>query len=200
MAEFVLIFLLKGNDMRSLLIAGLGLCLILSTTCPVYAGEYEKIRNGEAGAPDGGDGVAEGVVGVYRFTDCVEPPEPEGSSVLRANGSRRLLTRAEAVRRHNAHVEAVNAYFQCLSDEAERDISAHYKAVSAALDARQTETLNRLNARADALNRLPLDRLSRSGRGLDVAPRSGGQRGLDLAPTSPPVLDEQLLGGSDNDE
>lgn len=173
-----------GKIMRKIITAFVCFWVILAQLQTLVAGEYEKLAGSDAGT-----------AGIYRFTDCIEPDIPEVPAGAR-------LLRGEAIRQHNIHVDAVNIYFECLAAEAERDLNAHHKAVEAALVHRQNVLTRRLDDRLAVIEARSVraNRRGARGRSPDRPPEiDPDRRGLDLGPARPRSVDDQLLGGDDED-
>ena len=82
----------------------------------------------------------------YAFTICKKPDAPVLATDRRLSGAVTRKARNRAIIQYNAHVEAVNAYLKCVSDEARADLDAYYAAVTATLQREQAHVLGRADA------------------------------------------------------
>jgi len=89
--------------------------------------------------------------GSYRFEACASPAEPDLGVDPALKGRDFVKARNAAVARYNAYVGQIDAYLACITGEAERDLLAHYAAVSAALEAEQASVIGRADALRAAL-------------------------------------------------
>ncbi len=108
------------------------------------------VLSGTIGAADAGEFTPIGEGGRYEFTECVEPVPPTIDEKRQRRMRRAPRARASAFRAYNAYVDELNAYFECMQVEADKDVRAYFNAVEAAFEDRQTKGL----AEAERLQRL----------------------------------------------
>jgi len=113
--------------MRLFLLAG---AAMLAAT-PASAGAF-------SGAAPGG--------AQYSFTECARPAAPDIAVDKALKGRARVAARNAAVVRHNQYVGAVNAYFQCIAGEAERDMKDLSRAIQSAVESEQAAFMRDLEA------------------------------------------------------
>ena len=114
----------------------LSVCVILGQVAGAQAGEFTPI--GESG-------------GFYSFTECVAPVEPDVAIDPSLKGRRQTRAFNRKLKAYNAYVGEANAYLQCLSDEAGRDLQTYYNAVTATFETRQSKTIAGIEAMRRAL-------------------------------------------------
>jgi len=73
----------------------------------------------------------------YRFDSCTEPDKPLIRLDPAKTGNASVKDYNRQVTRLNAYLAEVQAYMDCLTEEANRDITAYFEAVNAALDERE---------------------------------------------------------------
>lgn len=94
--------------------------------------------------------VGEG--GQYAFTDCPEPVAPSFDDAALRKIKRAPRARARAFKAYNAYVDELNAHFECLRVEADKDIQGYFAAVEAAFEDRQNKGLATADGLRDLLN------------------------------------------------
>ncbi len=73
----------------------------------------------------------------YRFDTCSEPDKPLIRVDPAKTGNASVKDYNRQVTRLNAYLAEVQTYMDCLTEEANRDLTAYYEAVNAALDERE---------------------------------------------------------------
>jgi len=121
--------------------------------------------------------------GNYAFTECVKPEAPVLKIDRSQKGRKALSAHNANVRRYNEYVASANNYMGCLTAEADRDIQAHFKVVSASLETEQQETILGLE-----------DMLVEIETTMPVTPKT--KPGNSAAE----AVESELLGGSDEPE
>ncbi len=116
------------------LVAAASSGLLLSTQAAI-AGEYTPI--GKTG-------------GQYSFTDCPKPVSPTLKLDTARLGRGAVRDYNAQVAKFNSYIADVQAYMDCLSAEADRDLETYYKAVSVSLEAQQV----RMQDESDKLRRV----------------------------------------------
>lgn len=111
-----------ANVMRIFLGLGVAFCLVT----PAISGEFTDI--GDAG-------------GRYTFTGCTKPQPPELRSDPTLKGRKAQQAINLNFSRYNGYVDAVNAYLNCISLEADRDLKAFNQAVNTTFEASQNDVI-----------------------------------------------------------
>ncbi|MEO0399132.1 MAG: hypothetical protein AAF224_06860 [Pseudomonadota bacterium] len=78
---------------------------------------------------------------IYVFKECAAPTPFVIDEEEAERLSRRPRERSRALRRYDVYVAALNAYFECMQEEAQTDLNAVYGAVDTALQTSQNERL-----------------------------------------------------------
>ena len=132
---------------------------------------------------------------IYVFKECAAPEPFVIEDAEAARFGSRPRARRRALRRYDTYVAALNAYFDCMQDEAQTDLETLYGAVDKELQSRQGAALAHIETLRKQLR-------------LDAASPGDGQVAPGALPTPEDKtpednrpedrqLEQELLGGDD---